>query len=243
MRIGVIGAMDIEIAMLREKIAPETKKITSIGGLTFFSGQIEGVDTVVVKSGVGKVNAALCAARLISQFAVDYIINTGIAGGLKEGLKVFDMVISRDAQYFDMDATIFGYKECEIPQMKTSIFSADDGLIDAGKKAFDDTMKVLKKEPYCNSKLLVGRVASGDQFIADKEKKEHIKKITGAACCEMEGAAIAHTCFLNNTPFVILRCISDMADDSAESAYPFNEEVAAVMSGEVVLRIIGGLNE
>lgn len=243
MRLGIIGAMETEITLLRDKITSETKRVTNIAGLTFYSGQIDEVDVVIVRSGVGKVNAALCAARLISQFAVTHLINTGIAGAIGGDLKVFDMVASSSAIYHDVNAVAFGYKECEIPQMKTSIFAADDTLIDAAKIAFNKTIELLKKEPYCNSKLVTGRIATGDQFIADSATKNHILKVTGAICTEMEGAAIAHTAFLNNTPFVILRCISDMADDSVKNTYPFNEEIAAVMSGEVVSRMIKELKD
>lgn len=242
MRIGIIGAMETEVTALRDKIESTTKRVTNVAGLTFYSGQLSGVDVVIVRSGVGKVNAALCAARLISQFAVTAIINTGIAGAIGGDLKVFDMVASSDALYHDMNAVAFGYKECEIPQMKSSIFQADSTLIDAAKNAFNKTLATLKNEPYCNSKIVVGRVATGDQFIATRSQKDHIKNVTDAICVEMEGAAIAHTCFLNNTPFVILRCISDMADESVEKTYPFNEEIAAVMSGEVVSKMIEGMH-
>ncbi len=232
-KIGIIGAMETEIALIKE-IMQKSGEIrgTLTGGLEFFEGNIDGTDIVVVKSGVGKVNAALCAQRLIIQFGVTHIINTGIAGAMGGGLKIFDMVASSDAVYHDMEATAFGYKPTEIPQMKCSAFPADKNLVQIAKTAFENKNKDSAR------KILEGRIATGDQFIADKKSKERIGKICSPLCCEMEGAAIAHACYLNDTPFLVLRCISDMADDSVEVTYSFNEDDAAKESAMVVLEML-----
>ncbi len=232
-KLGIIGAMDAEIEILLKCMQKNgALKQTDAGGLVFNEGQINGKTVVVVKSGIGKVNASLCAQRLIFQFGADAIINTGIAGALGGGLRIFDMAVSTDAVYHDMDAVYFGYKPTEIPQMKCSAFPADRELIDLAKAAFQTTNAGSER------KMVAGRVATGDQFISSKEAKLHIKEICNPVCVEMEGAAIAHACYLSGVPYIILRCISDMADDTVEQTYSFNEDVAAEMSAKVVLEVI-----
>lgn len=232
-KIGIIGAMETEITLLKETMRKSGEvKQTEAGSLDFFEGEINGKSVVLVKSGIGKVNAALCAQRLSLQFGATHIINTGIAGAMGADLRIFDMAVSSDAVYHDMEAVAFGYKPTEIPQMKTSVFEADKNLIEIAKNAFEKTNQNPER------KIVSGRIATGDQFIADKKSKERIKEICSPICCEMEGAAIAHACFLNKTPFVILRCISDMADDTVESTYSFNEDEAAKESAAIVLEMI-----
>ena len=136
-KIGIIGAMDVEIAIFREEMQKNgSLKETVSGNLIFYEGILSGKNVVVVKSGVGKVNAALCAQRLILQFGVDSVINTGIAGAMEKSLGIFDMVASTEAIYHDVDAVAFGYKICEIPQMKESVFKADKNLVSAAENAF-----------------------------------------------------------------------------------------------------------
>ena len=229
-KIGIIGAMEVELASLRKRLASPCEKKS--GGLVFTEGTLNGVNVVLVKSGVGKVNAALCAQRLILEFGVSAIINTGIAGAMAHGLKVLDFVVSTDALYHDMDATGFGYKVTQIPQMECSDFDAAPELVELAKKAFD-SLDELK-----GHSLVCGRIASGDQFISDKSVKEKIRTDCNPACVEMEGAAIAHAAYLSKVPFVIIRCMSDMADDSGESTYDFNEEAAADMSAALVYKMI-----
>ena len=236
-KIGIIGAMEVEVAYLKSLMKSgenncDNAKVTELGGLSFFEGNLAGIPCVVVKSGVGKVNAALCAQTLIYKFNVSNIINTGIAGAMASGLGVLDFVISTDAVYHDMDATGFGYKPTEIPQMNVSCFKADEKMIQSALDAFK---KIPEGEGH---KIIKGRIATGDQFISDKKVKEHIKEICSPACVEMEGAAIAHACAINKIPFIILRCMSDMADDGHESVYSFNEETAAKLNAELVLSTI-----
>ncbi len=233
MKFGIIGAMEIEVSKLLEamKSAGNVKE-TEAGSLKFFEGKINNTDVVVVRSGVGKVNAALCAQRLILSFGCEFIINSGIAGAMASGLGVLDVVLSSDAVYHDMDATGFGYKPTEVPQMACSAFPADTKMIEKILKIFP-TLKEAE-----GHKLVVGRVATGDQFISDKAVKEHIKEICSPACVEMEGAAIAHACWLNKTPFVIIRTLSDMADDSADATYQFNENTAADLSAAIMLALL-----
>ncbi len=236
-KIGIIGAMEMEIDFLRKLMGSEIKK-TEAGSIVFDEGKIHGVDVVVVRSGVGKVNAALCAQRLIIQFGCTNIINTGVAGAMAHGLDVMDFVVSTDALYHDVDATGFGYAKGQVPQMKVVSFEADRAMIDAAKKAFEATEFTKGEEGKAPHKIIEGRIATGDQFISDKAVKARIREDFSPACVEMEGAAIAHTCYVNNVPFVILRCMSDHADDLQRESYDFNEVVAAEMSARVVEKFI-----
>lgn len=240
-KVGIIGAMETEVKFLKKLATEHTANAgagvrqTEVAGLTFVEGEIGSTQVVIVKSGIGKVNAALCAQRLIMQFGVTHVINTGIAGAAAHGLGVLDFVASTDAVYHDIDATGFGYKPTVIPQMACSVFPADSALQQAAESAFTDH---ANETVFGGHKLIAGRVASGDQFISDKVVKQHIIDICAPACLEMEGAAIAHACYLNNTPFLIVRCMSDMADDSGESTYEFNETTAAEMSAKLVVGIL-----
>ncbi len=235
-KVGIIGAMSCEVESLVKKLKPIQKGSslvqTEAGGLIFTEGLLEGLPVVVVKSGIGKVNAALCAQRLILQFGVTHIINTGIAGAMASGLGVLDVVVSKDAVYHDMDATGFGYKKTQIPQMKTSAFKADKKMIDAATIAFAELKEAAGHQ------LVVGRIASGDQFISDRSQKDEIRRSCKPACVEMEGTAIAHAAYLNKIPFAIIRCMSDMADDTGEKTYSFNETKAAALSAKLVCAML-----
>lgn len=234
-KIGVIGAMEPEVKTIIQALKETgSVKETAAGGTVFYEGHIGNVDVVIARSGVGKVNAALCAQRMIIQFGAEAIINTGIAGAMASGLGIFDFVISSDAVYHDMDAVLFGYKICEIPQMKCSAFPGDKELIEKIQKIFP-TLKETE-----GHKLVTGRIATGDQFIAEKNLKNKIKENCNPACVEMEGAAIAHACYVNDIPFVIMRTLSDMADADVqtECKYEFNEETAANLSAAIMLETL-----
>lgn len=223
-KVGIIGAMELEVSALKGQLAGIT--IKKKAGMEFCEGQICGVDVVVVRCGIGKVNAALCVQILCDDFGVSHIINTGVAGSLNNDLNIGDILISKDAVHHDVDVTIFSYKIGEVPQLGIREFPADAGLISAAEKAIKD------KQPDLNYR--VGRVASGDQFISSSEVKERIIKNFEADCAEMEGASIAHGAYLNGIPFVIIRAISDKADGSAEQDYPSFEKAAAVHCAKLV---------
>ena len=200
-----------------------------IGG--YFTGIIGNYEIVLVRSGIWKVNAAMTTQKLISEFHVEAVINTGIAGAMQTWLKVFDFVISTDAVQHDFDVTGFWYKPTEIPRMETSCFVADSQL----RQDFLNLWKKEKKsELFQKINLIEGRIASWDQFIADQEKKQHIIEICHPACVEMEGAAIAQVCAVNKIPFLILRCMSDCADAQGTQTYEFNDKTAAVLSSNLV---------
>ena len=225
-KLGIIGAMDVEVEILLG--AMENKKITQKAGTTFYEGKLENLDVVVVQCGVGKVNAAICAQILCDLFEVTHIVNTGIAGSLCADLDIGDLVISLDAMYHDVDAVHFGYPYGKIPGMDTTEFPADKQLMEYAFTAAEAVNPGHTK---------VGRVASGDQFVAEKALKEKIISVTQGLCTEMEGAAIAQTAYRNGVPFVILRAISDKADDSAEMDYPTFERIAAHRCAEVTMKL------
>ncbi|MGN0728115.1 5'-methylthioadenosine/adenosylhomocysteine nucleosidase [Treponema sp.] len=232
-KIGIIGAMSVELEFLKSKLetADNLPKTVQSGGMSFTEGRIKDTQVVIVKSGIGKVNAALCAQRLILQFGCTHIVNTGIAGAAAAGLKILDFVVSADALYHDMDATGFGYRKTEIPQMECSDFPADKAMIEAAQQAFGEFSK--------EHSLVLGRIATGDQFVSGSAQKSAIQQACAPACIEMEGAAVAHACWVNGIPFVVIRCMSDMADENGESTYSFNESEAARLSGSLVLEMLG----
>ena len=202
-----------------------TRQLTK-AGMEFCEGILEGQDVVVVRSGVGKVNAAVCTQILIDVFDVKAVINTGIAGSLKAEINIGDLVISSDLVHHDMDAVSFGYPKGQIPQMDVFSFEADKALADLAEKVCEEVNPEIQ--------VFHGRVVSGDQFIADKETKENISTLFAGYCTEMEGAAIAQTAHLNEVPFVVLRAISDKADDSASMDYPTFEKQAVAHSVRLV---------
>lgn len=207
--IGVIGAMDEEVSRLKEKM--QVKKVEKKAGMEFFEGELAGKDVVIVRSGIGKVNAGICTQILVDDFGVEAVINTGVAGSLKNEINIGDIVLSADALQHDMDATGFGYEHGVIPRMEQSTFVADKKLVELAKQ--------VNEEVNSDIGTFVGRVVSGDQFISDKAKKDWLVEKFGGYCTEMEGAAIAQAAYLNEIPFLIIRAISDKADNSAEMDY------------------------
>ena len=232
MKLGIIGAMDVEVATLKEKM--EGAAVTVKAGMAFCEGILEGVPAVVVQCGVGKVNAALCAQILCDCYGVTAIVNTGIAGSLCNDLDIADLVISRDAIHHDFDLRVWGRPVGQVPGFDVTAFPADEKLIEL---AFDAAEAV---NPGHNK---IGRVASGDQFICSREQKETIIANTQAICAEMEGASIAHAAYRNGVPFVILRAISAKAADSAEMDYPTYEALAAPRCAQVTMNLAKNLAE
>ena len=225
--IGIIGAMDSEVDTLFSRMTSKEK--INVNNLVFYKGKLFDKDVVIVKCGIGKINAALCTQLLILHFKVSKVINTGIAGAVGEGLKIYDFVVSTEAVYHDFDATFFGYKLGQVPGMPEA-YSADPSLIKVAVSAFEHTD--FSKE----LKIVKGRNASGDQFISGAEKKSFIISNFHPQCVEMEGCAIAHTCYANNVPFVIIRCMSDTADDSVKETY--SEATASRLSSTFLLEVI-----
>lgn len=226
--LGIIGAMEEEVEQLFA--AMEIEKEEHRAMMDFKSGKLEGKDVVVVRSGIGKVNAAVCTQILIDDFGADHIINTGLAGSLKPEVKLGNMVISSDAVHHDVDAVGFGYALGQVPRMKTVEFVADEAMIECAKKACEN---IISK-----NNVHVGRIVSGDQFISDVSKKEEIISNFGGYCTEMEGASIAQVAYINAVPFVILRAISDNADESSIDQEPEFEKNGLNDSAEVIKEFV-----
>ena len=231
-KLGIIGAMQVEVEILLG--AMENKTAMEKAGSTFYEGTLNGLPAVVVQCGVGKVNAAMCTQILCDLYNVTHLVNTGIAGSLCADLDIGDLLVSSDAMYHDMDAVHFGYPFGKVPGMDVTAFPADETMI---RYAF------AAAEAVNPGHTRIGRVASGDQFVAVKELKEKIIANTQGLCTEMEGAAIAQTAYRNGLPFVILRAISDKADDYAEMDYPTFERIAAHRCAEVTMHLAKQLKE
>lgn len=225
-KLGIIGAMTTEVETLVSSMENAASK--EIAGSTFYEGMLEGLPAVIVQCGVGKVNAALCAQILCTAFGVTHLVNTGIAGSLCAQLDIGDLVVSQDAMYHDFDCVHFGYPYGKVPGMDTLAFPANEGLM---------AYAFAAAEAVHPGHTKIGRVASGDQFIAEQSRKDFIIEKTQALCTEMEGAAIAQTAYRNQVPFVIIRAISDKADNSAEMDYPSFETLSAHRCAQVTSRM------
>jgi len=224
-RIGIIGAMEEEVSRLKEKM--ENVSITTKASMDFYEGILEGKKAVVVRSGIGKVNAGMCTQILADLFRVDAVINTGIAGSLNNEVNIGDIVLSTDVLHHDMDATGFGYPKGQIPRMDTFSFEADGKLRELAQK--------VCREVNPEIGVHQGRIASGDQFISDNEVKDAIISEFAGYAVEMEGAAIGQAAYLNKIPFLIIRAISDKADGSAVVDYPSFEKAAIEHSVKLTL--------
>lgn len=226
--LGIIGAMEEEVAKIRECLKQVT--VTKKAGMSFHKGNLDGKEVVVVRSGIGKVNAAVCTQILADDYHVSGIINTGIAGSLKAEIDIGDIVLSSDALQHDMDATGFGYPVGQIPQMDLFSFPGDEALKDLANQC----CSLVNPDIHTH----IGRIISGDQFISSKEKKQWLSETFGGSCTEMEGAAIAQAAWLNQIPVLIIRAISDKADDSANMDYETFEAKAIEHSVNLLLEMI-----
>lgn len=228
MRVGIIGAMDLEVSALKEMMTDFAVKTKA--GMEFTTGQIGNKEVVVVRCGVGKVNAGICTQVLVDEFAVTQIINIGVAGALSPKLSVGDVVISADALQHDMDASLLGFAKGEIPYMERATFDADH---DMRRLAMTAAGEVLP-----NLYVTEGRVVSGDQFIATDEKKNELRQTFQGDCTEMEGAAIAQVCHINQIPFLIIRAISDQADGNGKVSFEEFAPQAAANGTKLTRRLL-----
>lgn len=224
MVLGIISAMEEELEPILQEMDIETRDERS--SMTFYKGTFKGKQLVAVVSGIGKVNAAVCSQILISDYCVSKIINVGIAGGI--GLDIYpgDIVIATDLVQHDVDATAFSFKYGQVPRLDTFEFKCDLDLVESAKEA---------SKKLSDLKTFYGRIASGDQFIADVEKIKWLDKEFKALACEMEGASIAHVCYLSNIPFVVIRSISDNANNGASMDYENFKDIA-VKNSTIILK-------
>ncbi|MCL2396671.1 MAG: 5'-methylthioadenosine/adenosylhomocysteine nucleosidase [Defluviitaleaceae bacterium] len=228
--IGIIGAMDVEIEGIVAKMTEITT--TNAAGMAFHQGSLAGRRVVVAKCRVGKVNAAMCAQAMVDKFAVAAVINLGVAGAVYDGLNIGDVVVSKNLAQHDFDVTFADRPPGFIPELGV-YFVADEKLATA---AFDACHEVFLGS---GNRAHMGTIATGDQFIADRAAKDRIWEHFEAYCVEMEGAAIAQVCQLNNIPFVVIRAISDKADGSAHADFSEFVAMAADNSAKIVTRLVG----
>ena len=233
--IGIIGAMEDELSFLCKTMGKfATEKI---GGFEFFTGKIEGKDVTLLQCGIGKVNSAVGCALLIQKFKPNCVINTGSAGGINPSLKVGDAIVSSGLIYHDVDVTAFNYKPGQLPAGLPQIFPVDEKLMKLAEDAIDE----LKKEKTLPDSFnhCRGIIGSGDVFMHEAERIASVRKtFPEIAAVEMEGAAIAHCCYLFSVPVLVIRALSDVA--GKESPVSFNEflPVASKHSAQIVIRIV-----
>lgn len=228
MIIGIIGAMNeeiIELQSVMENISEE-----KIGNLVFFRGRLKGKNVILVEGGIGKVNAAICATLMKSHFNVDTLLFTGVAGGVNSKINIGDIVVGTDLVEHDFDTTAFGYELGQIPRMAEYRFKADERLRNI---AYTVAVEAFGKE-----RVWEGRIISGDQFVASPEKIKWLRETFDGYCTEMEGAAVAHVCYVFNLPFLVIRAISDKADDDAKVDYPEFVKLAAKNSKTIIEGIL-----
>lgn len=227
MKVGIIGAMDEEVDLLRSKL--ENKEVINLAGSEFYTGKIDGLDVVLLKSGIGKVNAAMGTTLLIDKFQPDWIINTGSAGGFHSDLTVGDVVISTAVRHHDVDVTIFGYEYGQVPRMP-AFYAPDEKLV---------SIAVRSAEKIKGIQVAQGLIASGDSFMNDPERVEFIRsKLPGLYAAEMEAAAIAQVAHQFEVPFVIIRSLSDIAGKDSNISFDQFLVTAAKNSAELILLML-----
>ena len=224
--IGIIAAMDSEIAAIKEAMTDKTHE--TVSGIEFVKGKLCGKNAVVAKCGIGKVFAAICAQTMILKYSPALVINTGVGGSLSEKLGIGDIAVATDVVQHDMDTSPLGDPVGLVSGINIVHFPADIVAV--------EFISAAAKSLGINS--VQGTIASGDQFIASREKKNCIKDNFDAIACEMEGAAIGHVCYVNNTPFAVIRAISDTADDSSHMDYGEFLKLAAERSFKVVTKFV-----
>ena len=224
--IGIIGAMDVEVNALKAQITGAA--VQTISGVEYVSGRIGSREVVVAQCGIGKVFAALCAQTMILTYHPDILINTGVAGTLCETLSIGDVAVSSAVVQHDMDTSALGDPPGMISGLDIIQIPADTVLAQMAKQCVEAE----------GLKCQIGVIASGDQFIGDREKKALIKDTFGAVACEMEGAAIGHTAYVNGVKFVVIRAISDGANDDSIMDFPAFCERAAEHSVKVTLALL-----
>ena len=227
MTIGIIAAMAEELEILLKDLTLESKKEKA--NMTFHKGKLYEKDVVAVVCGIGKVNSAICTQILASEYSVDKVINVGVAGGIGKEIYPGDIVVAENLVQHDMDTTAFGDKMGQIPRLDTFDFKCDKEMVSLAKRACEEISEL-------NS--FTGRIASGDQFVANIEKIQWLDKEFGAISCEMEGASIAQVCYLNSIPFVVIRSISDNANNGAHMDYQKFIPVAVKNSTRILKKML-----
>ncbi|NFH91359.1 5'-methylthioadenosine/adenosylhomocysteine nucleosidase [Clostridium botulinum] len=227
MTIGIIAAMAEELEILLKDLNLEEKKEKA--NMVFHKGTINNKNVVAVVCGIGKVNSAVCTQILISEYNVDKVVNVGVAGGIGKDIYPGDIVVAENLVQHDMDTSAFGDKIGQIPRLDTFDFKCDKDMVAATKKSCEEISEL-------NS--FTGRIVSGDQFVANLEKIQWLEKEFGAISCEMEGASIAQVCYLNSIPFVVIRSISDNANNGAHMDYEKFTPIAVKNSTNILKNML-----
>ncbi|WP_010678217.1 5'-methylthioadenosine/S-adenosylhomocysteine nucleosidase [Bacillus timonensis] len=232
MKIAIIGAMDEEVTILRAKI--ENRQEITVAGSVFYTGTLNGFDVILLKSGIGKVNAAISTTILLSQFKPDYVINTGSAGGYLKTLNVGDIVISSEVRHHDVDVTAFDYEYGQVPGLPAA-FKADEKLIELAKKS---------AEGITDIQVVTGLIATGDSFMNDPERVSFIsQKFGDLYAVEMEAAAVAQVCHQFEVPFVVIRALSDIAGKESNVSFDQFLDTAALHSSDLVEKMVEQINK
>jgi adenosylhomocysteine nucleosidase len=232
MKVAIIGAMEEEVQILRNKLEGGT--VEEVAGCEFSTGNIQGVEIILLKSGIGKVNAAMSTTILLQQYQPDYVINTGSAGGFLKTLNVGDVVISSEVRHHDVDVTAFGYEYGQVPGLPPA-FKANELLVEAAKQAVHE---------LANTQVVEGTIATGDSFMNDPERVEFVRsKLPNLYAVEMEAAAVAQVCHQFNVPFVVIRALSDIAGKESNVSFDQFLQKAALHSSEVVVSMVQQLKE
>lgn len=230
--IGIIGAMEPEVALLKQQIS--NGRTEQLGGYTFLLGELAGKQVVLVQSGIGKVAAAVATTLMICQFKPDCIINTGSAGGFDPELSVGDVVISTEVRHHDVDVTAFGYEMGQVPQMPPA-FLAHPALVRAAEQS-------IAALGFCKTKK--GLIATGDSFMCDPERIGKTRsQFPAMLAVEMEGAAIAQSCYMLQTPFVVIRSLSDIAGKESPESFEAYLEVASRNSSAMVQELLTAIGD
>ncbi|AAU24361.1 MULTISPECIES: 5'-methylthioadenosine/S-adenosylhomocysteine nucleosidase [Bacillus] len=231
MKIAVIGAMEEEVTILRSKLEQTNREV--IANCEFTSGFYEGKEVVLLKSGIGKVNAAMSTTILLDRFKPDVVINTGSAGGFHHSLNVGDIVISTEVRHHDVDVTAFDYEYGQVPNLPAA-YKADNALIQAAEDEASELGHI---------QVVKGTIATGDSFMSDPDRVAFIRgKFEDLYAVEMEAAAVAQVSYQFNTPFVVIRALSDIAGKESEISFDQFLEQAAKHSTDLVLRMIKRIN-
>ena len=221
---GILGALDQEVALIRENMTVENT--CEKYGTVFYQGKIGNKEVVLACCGIGKVNAAVCATAVLNEFGADCVINVGIAGAMHPELHIMDVVIGQEVGFHDQDPIMLNYYP------KKEFFQASEEFVDLCRQVCDEMNEELKGKAY------VGRIMSGDVFVNDAAVKKSINDRYAPHCVEMEGASIGHVAYMHQKPFLVIRTMSDSADDNADESYDNFIEVAAHQSASIILRML-----
>lgn len=232
MTIAIIGAMEEEVTLLRDKISD--RRVETIAGCEFVLGTMDGEEVILLRSGIGKVNAAMSTSILLEKYKPDYVVNTGSAGGYNPALNVGDVVISSEVRHHDVDVTAFGYEYGQVPQLPPA-FEANSDLVKIAEEAAKEIEGI---------QVVKGLIATGDTFMNDPKRVEYIQdKFTDLQAVEMEAAAIAQVAHQFGIPFVVIRSLSDIAGKESDVSFDQFLDKAALHSATLVMKIVAKISQ